>query len=351
MTVNNPDEEEQRVWQGLLDEEDRRARLDINYIVMQTEQTSVYHYQAMVQFSRPKTHDWIKRNLTGNHHFERIRNAANLKKYCQKERTRSVGQRFEVRGEAGIIRMREYDHMTDMILRQETDHSLKAPTQAEVMHAFPRSFLIHSKGAEKMIGLVQKPRDFIPDVTILYGPTGSGKTWMAMTSDKSVYKIPEAQKGGWWWHNYQHQHRVVLDEFRHNIKFKTMLEFLDRYAFTLEIKGTNDTMNSREIYITSNIPPNKWYPNVESKDPLYRRFRDYCKIYKVTVPDDWDDITHVKQYNEIQAARMVYQHGHMVDVGDIMQIDEAEEELIQNQLGHYMLAPTVSDDDIFLDSD
>lgn len=331
ITVNNPSLADQRFYQHLLEDEAMRAGLGISYLVLQTERTSLLHYQVMMQFSTPKYWDWIRHNISGTHHIERIMNAARLKKYCQKEDTRDTTSVLNVRGEVGVIRMREYDHMTEMILDVK-----KKFTTKDIMLAYPKSYLVHHRGADKMLGMIQEERRWAPEVEIYYGPTGCGKTWQAIDRP-SVYKIPPPVSGGWWWFNYQNQECVVMDEFRNNIKFGVMLEFLDRYPFTIAVKGGNQTMNSKKIIITTNISPVDWYPRMRNRDkkPLYRRFQDYCKIYKFKKPEAWNDGFHNRTKDDLIMERMVYSDGLMVPVVDLMTVDEDEDtaELLRHVTG------------------
>ncbi len=311
ITLNNPTHNEWLQWKKWEEDEDERATLGITYIVMQTEMETVRHYQAMIQFRTPKTHDWIKRNISARCHFERLISASASRTYCKKDSTRMDPDTSDytriLRFEVGAIRMRPYEHVTEYIFNKE----IGTPTESDVAHAYPKAYLMYHSGIRKMVAMEQEPRDFPPQVSIFYGPTGTGKTWKAMEVDFSVYKIPRAEKGGWWWHNYQHEHRVVLDEFRGEIKFGHMLEFLDRTAFTLAVKGANLTMNSRQIVITSNVEPCDWYNGVTDRSPLYRRFEDYAKIYRFDKPLDWYDRDYVKKYEDIIMTLMEVHDGTM----------------------------------------
>lgn len=344
-TVANPDDLDQRFFQDLLEDETKRSELGITYLVIQTERTELIHYQGMIQFNTPKTHSWIRRHVTrGIYHFEQIKNARNLSRYCKKELTRVTDLEQCVRGEVGEIRMREYDHVTDYILTRTE----APPTERQVMERWPKTYLVHHSGIKKMVGMTQADRDFEPNVLIYYGATGTGKSWMAMQGD--CYKIPTPVPGGWWWYNYQHEERVVMDEFRHDIKFAKMLTFLDRYKFTVAIKGMNATMNSKTIVITTNIPPNQWYPNVRDKTPLYRRFKDYCKIYEFKHPTAWDNPMHNKTIGDLDLTRMVYNEatGFMDSVTELLRTQPVDVDLSfpDNQLGLVDAEDRLSDGNI-----
>lgn len=50
-----------------------------------------------------------------------------------------------------------------------------------------------------------------------------------------------------------------------------MLQLLDRYPLRVEVKGSFVPFVSRRVIITSNVPPDEWYPNIRDRSPLMRR--------------------------------------------------------------------------------
>jgi len=58
---------------------------------------------------------------------------------------------------------------------------------------------------------------------------------------------------------------VVIDEFRGDIDISHLLRWLDRYPVVVEIKGSSTPLVAEKIWITSNLHPTAWYPNL---DPL-----------------------------------------------------------------------------------
>jgi len=47
-----------------------------------------------------------------------------------------------------------------------------------------------------------------------------------------------------------------------------MLRWLDRYPVNVEIKGSSVPLLAENIWITSNIPPSMWYPDLDHETYL-----------------------------------------------------------------------------------
>lgn len=64
-----------------------------------------------------------------------------------------------------------------------------------------------------------------------------------------------------------------MDEFRGGIDISHLLRWLDRYPVIVECKFGAVTFSAKTIWITSNIHPRDWYPDLdqETKDALVRR--------------------------------------------------------------------------------
>lgn len=77
-----------------------------------------------------------------------------------------------------------------------------------------------------------------------------------------------------WWDGYRSQSNIVIDEFRGTIDVSHILRWLDRYPISVEVKGGTRPLAATKVWITSNLDPRMWYPDLdqESKDALLRRF-------------------------------------------------------------------------------
>ena len=76
------------------------------------------------------------------------------------------------------------------------------------------------------------------------------------------------------WCGYRGQGAVVIDEFRGRIDVSHLLRWLDRYPVNVEIKGSSCPLAATAFWITSNVDPRQWYPDLDSEtlSALLRRF-------------------------------------------------------------------------------
>jgi len=120
----------------------------------------------------------------------------------------------------------------------------------------------YHRGFEAMQRRQWKDRTDPPWVVWLWGPTGVGKTREAchVPPPGGTYMKPS----GKWWDGYEQQQRIVIDDFSvESIPFRELLRLLDRYPYQGEVKGGYVKINSPEIYITSEYPPEHWYSGTE----------------------------------------------------------------------------------------
>jgi len=106
---------------------------------------------------------------------------------------------------------------------------------------------------------------------VFWGATGTGKSrraW-AEAGDCVYAKDPRTK----WWCGYSGQGNVIIDEFRGTIDIAHMLRWLDRYPVCVEIKGASRPLCATNFWITSNVDPREWYPEVDeqTKAALLRR--------------------------------------------------------------------------------
>jgi len=111
-------------------------------------------------------------------------------------------------------------------------------------------------------------------VYVFYGATGTGKSRTAWESGgpDSYPKDPRSK----FWCGYRGQRVVIIDEFRGGVDVAHLLRWLDRYPLFLEIKGASVPAKFDTVYITSNLHPEQWYPDLdaETKLALIRRFTE-----------------------------------------------------------------------------
>lgn len=116
-------------------------------------------------------------------------------------------------------------------------------------------------------------------VYVYYGRTGTGKSRRAW-EEAGMDAFPKGNQltltldpNTKFWDGYRNQEHVVIDEFRGTISIAHLLRWLDRYPVIVEIKGSSTSFCARKIWITSNLDPREWYPDLdqETKEALLRR--------------------------------------------------------------------------------
>ena len=104
-----------------------------------------------------------------------------------------------------------------------------------------------------------------PELWVLWGPSGSGKSRYAKEHwPGAFWKTPYTQ----WWDGYGTHDTVILDDFRGDCMRLTDLQrLLDWYPLWVEIKGGSLPMLATRYVITSNQHPADWYTR---GDPMGR---------------------------------------------------------------------------------
>lgn len=108
-------------------------------------------------------------------------------------------------------------------------------------------------------------------VVCYWGPTGVGKSRRAW-EEASLQAYPKDPRSKFW-DGYRGQKNVVIDEFRGGIDISHVLRWFDRYPVVVEVKGSSVVLAAETIWITSNLPPRDWYPELddETLNALLRR--------------------------------------------------------------------------------
>jgi len=121
-------------------------------------------------------------------------------------------------------------------------------------------------------------RDWVPEVVVLVGDPGTGKTKQVHELESDLYTVPEPTSTVWF-DGYKGQEAVLFDDFNGNIRYHLMLQLLDRYPMTVNVKGGFTNWCPKRIYITSNKEMYDWYPNMNI-GALKRRISNV--VYKCT---------------------------------------------------------------------
>jgi hypothetical protein len=211
------------------------------------------HWQVFVLFERNVRLGHVRR-VFGDCHAEPTRSAAS-EDYVWKEDTRVDGTQFEL-GKKPFKRNSKQDW--DQVWESATRGDL-ANVPADVRIRYYRT--LRSIAADHAIAPAIVRQTFV-----FWGPTGTGKSRTAWDrAGVAAYcKDPRTK----WWCGYQGQSVIVIDEFRGTIDISHLLRWLDRYPVLVEIKGSSVPLMAETFYITSNLHPNDWYPDLDELTKL-----------------------------------------------------------------------------------
>ncbi|AEL87784.1 putative replication-associated protein [Sakkuthvirus batchis] len=235
------------------------------YIKGQLEQgsnTSYLHWQLVVYFSQKKSLNYVKLIFGDGIHCEPSKSKA-AEEYVWKEDTSIPGTQFEL-GKNSIKRDSTKDW--DLIVKHAREGDFAS---------IPGDVLVRCYGNLKKIRVDSlQPESIVREIYVYYGRTGAGKSRRAWEeATLSAYpKDPNTK----FWDGYAGQECVVIDEFRGAISISHLLRWLDRYPVIVEIKGSSCVFKAKKIWITSNLSPDDWYPDLdaETKSALRRRFTE-----------------------------------------------------------------------------
>lgn len=149
-------------------------------------------------------------------------------------------------------------------------------TNAEIMEQFPSMFArTHQLDAARQEILRERYcEDFRKlHVVYLWGAPGVGKTRSVMERHgfSKVYRVTNYAHP---FDSYRGQEVIVFDEFRSQLLFSDMLNYLDGYPLELPCRYTDRVACYTTVYIISNIPLEKQYTDVQHGDPEgFKAFR------------------------------------------------------------------------------
>ncbi len=124
----------------------------------------------------------------------------------------------------------------------------------EFSNAHFQTFVKYTRGIQAYYNLNQEPRNFVTEVIVLWGESGTGKTRSAVEAGaRKVY-----YRNGFFYGAVDAD-VVLFDEFDEcDMPRSLFLEITDRYECTINVKCGSCNWRPKTIYLTSNIHPDGW---------------------------------------------------------------------------------------------
>lgn len=225
------------------------------------------HLQGYVSFIKRRTFRWVKNYISERAHIEQAKGTPTQNRaYCCKEA--QSDDDFHEWGELPAGERARTD------LHQVVSAIKSGKRARDIADEFGECFVRYSRGINAIRMLYCEPRDWETEVTVLYGETGTGKTRKAWNElcEKDAFFYP----GGGWFDGYDEHANVIFDDFGGSeFKITYLLKLLDRYPMQVPVKGGFVQWVPKHIVITSNYPPEDWYPNAKDKhkEALLRRIK------------------------------------------------------------------------------
>ncbi len=206
-------------------------------------ETGLTHHQGYAEFSQSTSMASVKRCLGNGVHVELCRgNQETNINYCKKQGNwREFGEKNNQGKRSDLL---------------ECCEMVKSGKRGrDIADTFPLQFVVHRRGLAELSALYEPTRDWVTEVIVLWGLTGSGKTRTAMEDGATLITYENGFFAG-----YDGEDTVLLDDFEGSSQMSRgiFLQMTDRYKYLINVKGGHRNWKPRKLYITSNLDPVNW---------------------------------------------------------------------------------------------
>jgi len=271
-TINNPSDQEWTIVRSM----------DCKYICYAPEigKEGTPHIQGYVMFKGPKRLSEVKKILTRAHLEPRRGNHDQAVQYIKgPHKEKPINADFEERGDPPTQGKRnDLRKLYDEVRKGRSRDDILDDTELiEVRAKYPRYERELREDVANRVARQMQESGIVPNVTVLWGPTGTGKTRYVFDRHPIKDVSKHVSRKPMWWDGYDGQPVILLDEFDGQLDFRELLQLLDRYTYHMPIKGGFTWRRCTHIYITANTPPEMWYP-AENISPLMRRINEIIEM-------------------------------------------------------------------------
>jgi len=177
-------------------------------------------------------------------------------------------------------------------------------TPDDIALSDPSHYHLYGRTYEKLhtIALRKKWRTEMTEGLWYWGGTGVGKSHKAFANyhpDTHYIKDLNTQ----WWDGYKGQETVILNEFRGQLKFSSLLELVDKWPLNVSCRNKESVpFLAKKVIVTSSMVPEDVYKNVlnDNMNQLRRRFsiREVVRFNPNILPNLMDDVDELFETDE-----------------------------------------------------
>jgi len=244
--------------------------------------TGTKHLQGFIQFKNNKLFTTLKKDFKRIWLAKRMGSPLQARDYCKYADYPANKELNKELVEIGKLIPRDKQGTRTDLQQIGKDIINGTLTVRDILLNDPMKYHLYGRTFEKLeaLRLEMTPRlSKCEECVYYYGPSGVGKSYVAWERDYALnpqkyYIYPNEPKG--WCDNYRGQEVFVLDEFRGEITFKLLIELATKSGLVLSRRGRDPIpFTSKKIVITSVLPIEKVYKNLDKEDTFiqfYRRF-------------------------------------------------------------------------------
>jgi len=138
---------------------------------------------------------------------------------------------------------------------------MEGKSDLEIAEADFNGYNRFMRAIQKLRTFIRPKREGYPEVLLILGPPGCGKTKECFKQYPDLWEPPiqTGKTDTLWFDGYYGQKEVLLDEFEGHLPLNSLLKLVDKYIRQVPIKGGFTWFNPEVIMFTANDHPSKWY--------------------------------------------------------------------------------------------
>lgn len=172
-------------------------------------------------------------------------------------------------------------------LEDIADDAKKGKGERYIAEKYSSDYIRYSSGIRNLLAVIgpKPPLERNVLVTVLWGPTGTGKTHRCMTSYPELYTVKPGRDP---WGMYRGEETILFDEYDWEAwKLQDMNRYLDKWRVLLDARYNDRYGAWTRVLICANSPPQSWWPTAAPllRDAFMRRIRGHVYLVEAQQPD------------------------------------------------------------------